>query len=141
VDHHRGSEEHQLGEEYHDPDLFDADVAKMDSFREFRKTVDSAGLQDSVVPIVASSAVAGRGWSIPLAMVFIDGGHSLQAAMADYRSWVPHIQVGGILAIHDIFENPDEGGQAPFDIYKLALASGMFRELDRTLTLGVLQRI
>ena len=141
VDHHRGSEEHQPGEEYHDRDLFDDRAGLMDSFRTFRATMRAADLEEVVVPIVASSVSAARNWHTPLAMVFIDGGHSLQAAMNDYRSWAGHIVKGGILAIHDIFPDPSEGGQAPYDIYKLALASGLFEEADRVKTLGLLRRI
>src|SRR5699024_4999101 len=76
VDHHRGSEEHQQGEGYHDPELFDARNGIMDSFREFRRTLARAGLEDTVVPIVAPSALAARAWTTPLGLVFIDGGHS-----------------------------------------------------------------
>ena len=140
VDHHRGSEEHQQGEEYHDPDLYDASVGMMDSFREFRRTIAEAGLEETVVPIVAPSGVASRDWKTPLAMVFIDGGHSLQAAVTDYESWAGHVVEGGILAIHDIFPDPTEGGQAPYTIYKRALASGSFEELPIVDTLGVLRR-
>jgi len=141
VDHHRGSEEHQLGEEYHDPELFDAGAGVMDSFREFRQNVDRAALSDCVVPIVATSELVGRHWQTPLSLVFIDGGHSEAAALADYRNWAPHIMAGGILAIHDIFENPEEGGQAPFNIYTMARSSGLFEALPATRTLGVLRRI
>ncbi len=141
VDHHRGSEEHQLGEEYHDPDLYDAASEKMDSFREFRRTVDRAGLGDTVVPIVATSALAGRHWSTPLSLVFIDGGHSEAAALTDYRTWAPRLMAGGILAIHDIFENPAEGGQAPHLLWQLAQASGLFEPLALTRTLGALRKL
>lgn len=140
VDHHRGSEEHQLGEEYHDPDLYDAGAALMDSFREFRKNMRQAALEDVVVPVVAPSAVASRHWATPLGMVFIDGGHSWEAALTDYRSWVSHIVPGGILAIHDIFPDPTKGGQAPYDIWKLAKASGLFEELPMVNTLGLFRR-
>ena len=140
VDHHRGSEEHQLGEEYHDPELFDADAQKVDSFRAFRATLAAAELEDTVIPIVAPSGLAARGWAIPLGMVFIDGGHSLEAALTDYRSWVGHIASGGILAIHDIFPDPNDGGQAPYEIYKLAVASGLFEPLEQVNTLGILRR-
>ena len=141
IDHHRGSEEHQLGEEYHDSSLFDARVQKMDTFPEFRRNLDRAGLSDSVVPIVAGTRAAGRHWRTPLGMVFIDGGHSEAAALTDYRTWAPHIVPGGILAIHDIFPNPEEGGQAPHHIYQLALASGLFEPLPMVKTLGALQRL
>lgn len=141
LDHHRGSEEHQLGEEYHDPELFDAQASKMDSFREFRTTLARAELEDSVIPLVTTSALAGRHWMTPLGLVFIDGGHSIEAALTDYRTWSPHVMVGGYLAIHDIFPDPADGGQAPFEIYQLAVASGLFEVLDSSRTLGVLRRL
>lgn len=141
VDHHRGSEEHQPGEEYHDPALFDAGAGRMDSFREFRRTLARAGLEDTVVPVVAPTTLAARAWRTPLAMVFIDGGHSREAALADYRSWSPMIVNGGILAVHDLFPDPADGGQAPWEIFQLALASGLYEELPRVRTLGLLRRL
>ena len=140
LDHHRGSEEHQLGEEYHDPVLYDEDAEMMDSFREFRRNLHAAGLEDTVVPMVAPSAVAARCWATPLSLVFIDGGHSLEAAMTDYTCWAPQIVPGGILAIHDIFSNPEEGGQAPYEVLQRALASGEFAELRQVKTLALLRR-
>ncbi len=140
VDHHRGSEEHQLGEAYHDPDLYDANAQKYDTFKEFRKNMALAGLEDTVAPLVASSNLAARHWNTPLSLVFIDGGHSMAAAMTDYRAWASHVQPGGYLLIHDLFPNPEEGGQAPITIYRLALASGLFEEIEVVNTLGVLRK-
>jgi predicted O-methyltransferase YrrM len=141
VDHHRGSEEHQKGEEYHDPALYDAAARLMDSFREFRATMRRAELEDTVVPVVAPTRVAARAWRTPLSLVFIDGGHSMEAALADYRCWSPHLLPRGMLAIHDIFPDPKDGGQAPYTIYQLALASGLYEELPRVQTLGLLRRV
>jgi hypothetical protein len=73
-------------------------------------------------------------------MVFIDGGHTFEAAIADYGCWSPHILPGGFLAIHDIFPDPAQGGQAPYHIYTLARESGFFTELPMVHTLGVLKR-
>jgi hypothetical protein len=75
-----------------------------------------------------------------LSLVFIDGGHTFEAAFADYSGWVSHIMPGGFLVIHDIFFDPAEGGQAPSCIYRMALASGLFTELPLVKTLGVLKR-
>ena len=141
VDHHRGSEEHQPGEEYHEPALFDPGAGLMDSFREFRANIRRARLEETVVPVVAPTRVAARAWRTPLGMVFIDGGHSVEAALADYRCWSPHVVARGILAIHDLFPDPQDGGQAPWQIYQLALASGLYEELPRVRTLGFLRRI
>jgi predicted O-methyltransferase YrrM len=141
LDHHRGSEEHQPGEMFHDPDLFDANTEGVDSFREFRRNIDAAGLVNTVIPLVASSELAARQWNTPLAMVFIDGGHSLDAALADYRCWAGHLLRGGVLAIHDIFPDAGEGGQAPYAIYRMALDSGLFSEIERVNTLALLRRL
>jgi len=141
LDHHRGSEEHQLGEFFHDPDLYDKGAGLMDTFREFRKNIHSAGLNDTVVPLVAGSECASRDWQTPLAMVFIDGGHSLDAALTDYRCWTPHLMRGGILAIHDLFADPHEGGQAPYAIFKMALQSGLFELITQVNSLGLLRRL
>jgi predicted O-methyltransferase YrrM len=141
LDHHRGSEEHQPGELFHDPSLFDEREGLVDTLGEFRRNIRAAGLEDFVVPLLSSSAVASRHWRTPLAMVFIDGGHSLDAALTDYRCWSAHLLQGGILAIHDLFPDPHAGGQAPWGIYRMALDSGLFAELERVNTLGVLRRL
>ncbi|MEW6272035.1 MAG: class I SAM-dependent methyltransferase, partial [Thermodesulfobacteriota bacterium] len=136
VDHHRGSEEHQPGEEYHDPELLDAITGRVDSLPELRRTLHAAGLEDVAVLIVASSPVAASLVAGPLGMVFIDGGHSDAAAHADYEAWSGKVAPGGVLAIHDLFPDPSQGGQAPITIYRRALASGLYEELPGTKTLG-----
>ncbi|MFC1516395.1 class I SAM-dependent methyltransferase [Thermodesulfobacteriota bacterium] len=140
IDHHRGSEEQQPGEEYFDPDLYDPVVCQVDTFKEFRKNLESAGLEDTVVPMVCKSETAARSWKTPLGLVFIDGGHTYEAALTDYTVWNEHILPGGYLLIHDIFEDPEAGGQAPYQVYTLAIESGLFRELPLIKTLGVLQK-
>ena len=140
IDHHRGSEEQQPGQAYFDPALFEPKTGRVDSFQEFRKTLEKAGLEDTVVAMVCRSDVAARLWATPLAMVFIDGGHSAEAALTDYRCWAQHIIPGGYLLIHDIFKDPADGGQAPHDIYNLARSSGQFNPLPMIKTLGVLQQ-
>ncbi len=141
LDHHRGSEEHQAGEMFHDPELFDDSDGLVDTFREFRRNIHGAGLEDVVVPVVAGSGAASRDWGTPLGMVFIDGGHSLEAALTDYRCWTGHLVRGGILAIHDVFEDASEGGQAPYAIYRMARASGLFEDLGLVNSLARLRRL
>ena len=140
IDHHRGSEEQQPGQAYFDPGLFEPKTGRVDTFQEFRRTLDKAGLEDTVVAMVCRSDVAARLWATPLAMVFIDGGHSAEAAKTDYGCWAPHIVPGGYLLIHDIFKDPAKGGQAPRHIYNMAHSSGQFKRLPMIKTLGVLQR-
>lgn len=140
IDHHRGSEEQQKGEGYFDPELYDEKEQKIDTFPFLRKTLERADLEDTVVPMVSESQIIAKVWATPLSLVFIDGGHTYRAAFNDYSCWSRHIMPGGYLVIHDIFQNPEEGGQAPYHIYKLAAASGQFDVMYMTKTLGVLRR-
>lgn len=140
VDHHRGSEEHQPGESHHDEALVDAS-GQFDSFAEFRRNIAAAGLDSPVIPIVSASADLAPHWRGSLGMVFIDGGHSLDAALTDYRAWAPRLSPGGILAIHDVFPDPSQGGQAPFTIWQLANQSGLFELMGTTGTLRGLRRL
>jgi hypothetical protein len=140
IDHHRGSAEQQPGEEYFDPSLLDFRTFTPNTFPLFRQTLIQAGLEETVIPIVSHSRIVAHSWATPLALVFIDGGHAFETARKDYQCWSPHILPGGYLLIHDIFENPADGGQAPREVYQLAVASGEFEALPRVETLGVLRK-
>ncbi|GGR95899.1 hypothetical protein GCM10010252_38360 [Streptomyces aureoverticillatus] len=142
VDHHRGSEEQQPGWDYHDPDTVDPSIGRMDTLPTFRRTLHRAGLEDHVIAVVGRSPQVAALWNTPLALVFIDGGHTDEHAGADYEGWAPHVAEGGLLVIHDVFPDPvDEWtGQAPYRIYLRALASGAFTEISATDSLRVLRR-
>jgi len=140
IDHHRGNEEQQPGEAYCDAALVDARSGRVNTFDFFRETLEQADLEDTVVPIVSRSRVVARRWATPLSLVFIDGGHTFEAAVTDYTAWAGHVMPGGYLLIHDIFFDPAEGGQAPRHIYELACRSGRFDDLGVLKTLAVLQR-
>ena len=140
VDHHEGSEEHQPGEEYFDERLVDPETGKINTLPIFQKTIIKAGLENSVVAVIGSSPEVAARWTKRLGLVFIDGGHSDEAASADYESWAPHIRVGGFLLIHDVFEDPADGGQAPWRVYRRAVDSGKFLEVDSVGSLRILRR-
>ncbi len=141
IDHHRGSEEQQPGEAYFDPELFDARTYQIDTLGYFRQTLQQAELEDAVVPLVSSSALVAQAWRTPLSLVFIDGGHAFETVLTDYTFWAKHLIPTGYLLIHDIFDDPAEGGQAPYQIYQKALSSGAFQQCPKTKTLGVLQSV
>jgi len=140
VDHHRGSEENQAGWEHHDPELVDAATGRMDTLPFFRRTIERAGLEDVVVAVVGDSPAIAAHWRTPLGLVFVDGGHALDVVLADYEAWSPHVAAGGMLVFHDVFEDPRDGGQAPFEVWKRAVASGMFTPVSTTGSLRVLRR-
>jgi predicted O-methyltransferase YrrM len=132
IDHHRGSEEHQPGWEYRDERLVDASTGRYNTLPEFQRTLESARLEDSVIGIVARAELVAAHWQAPLGLVFIDGSHTDESAHRDYDGWAHHVvppegdRAGGLLAIHDVFEDPSRGGQAPFRIFQRALDSGVF---------------
>jgi predicted O-methyltransferase YrrM len=142
LDHHRGSEENQPGWEWHEPDLVDPAVGKMDTLPWFRRTIHDAGLEGTVVAVVGESPAVARSWATPLAFLFIDGGHGVEPARLDYELWTPHVTAGGTLAIHDVFPDPADGGRPPYEqIYRPAVASGSFREVRVVGSLRVLRRV
>jgi MMP 1-O-methyltransferase len=142
VDHHRGSEENQAGWEWHEPDLVDPELGKMDTLPIFRRTVHDAGLEGTVVAVVGDSPVVAANWRTPLALLFIDGGHGEEPARLDYEQWTPHVAPGGTLVIHDVFPDPADGGRPPYEqIYLPALSSGRFAERRVVGSMRVLERL
>ncbi len=139
VDHHRGSEDQQPGQAYFDPQLLGPD-GRIDTLPVFRRTLAAAGLESVVIPVVGDSATIAAYWRTPLGLVFIDGGHSEEAAQADYAGWSQFLRAGGLLVIHDVFLSPAQGGRAPFHVFRRALASGQFREIAAVGSLRVLEK-
>ncbi|MDQ1533830.1 MAG: 1-O-methyltransferase [Actinomycetota bacterium] len=139
VDHHRGSEENQAGWDSHDLEVVDPRTGRMDTLPFFRDTIEAAGLEDCVVGVVGHSAMVAAAWATPLGFLFIDGGHSESIAMADYEGWAEQLLPGGLLAIHDVFERPEDGGQGPFHVWQRAVADG-FVPHSVTGSLRVLER-
>ena len=139
LDHHRGSEENQAGWDFHEPDLVDPEINRMDTLPIFRRTVFDAGLEAAVVALVGDSPTVGAHWTTPLALLFIDGGHGHDPAHRDYELWTPHVAPGGTLCIHDVFPDPADGGRPPYEIYLRALEDG-FVERRAVGSLRVLTR-
>lgn len=140
VDHHRGSEENQDGWEHHDRDVVDERSGRMDTLPFFRRTIEEAGLEDVVIGVVGSSPVVASHWRTPLAFLFIDGGHGAEPAWADYRGWISHVAPGGLLAIHDVFPDPADGGRPPYELYCEAVGSGLFTDVSECGSLRLLRR-
>lgn len=141
VDHHRGSLENQPGWQWHEPDLVDPAAGQLDTLPHFRRTIHQAGLEPHVVAVVGDSPTLAAVWGTVLALLFIDGGHGPAPAQADFDGWTPHLMPGGILAIHDVFPNPQDGGRPPYEIYCQALQSGQFEEEAAEGSLRVLRKV
>ena len=124
VDHHRGSEEQQYGEEYFDEEIYDFSANQVNTLPLFLKNIKKFNLQDHIEPMVMTSVDASVNVPDNLDLIFIDGSHTFESARNDYLHWKPKLRSGGILAIHDVYDSEEEGGQAPKEIYLKALAEG-----------------
>ena len=141
LDHHRGSEENQAGWEHHDPTLVDPELGLMDTLPTFRRTIALAGLEDWVVAVVGRSTAVAAHWRTPVALLFIDGGHAEIHAQNDYSGFAHWVQPGGALVIHDVFERPEDGGQAPYHVWLRAVDSGDFEPVETVGSMRLLRRV
>jgi hypothetical protein len=141
VDHHHGSEENQEGWEHHEPDLVDASDGRIDTLPSWRRSIAAAGLEEVVVAVVGDSPTVASCWSTPLDFCFIDGGHGEAPAWADYRGWAPLVSPGGLLAIHDVFCDPADGGRPPYELWCHAMGSGEWEQDSVCGSLRVLRRV
>ena len=124
IDHHKGSEEHQLGELYHDSEEYDHVLGRINTFPSFIKNLTDNHLDDFVIPMVTSSKTASKILKDDISLLFIDGSHTFESAEDDFNFWNKKIKKGGIMAIHDIYDSIEEGGQAPKAIMEKALKKG-----------------
>ncbi|MGC8626022.1 MAG: class I SAM-dependent methyltransferase [Acidimicrobiales bacterium] len=139
VDHHRGSLELQPGWPDHDPEVVDPESGLIDTLPWARRALARAGLEGHVVLVVGESVAVASAWAAPLSLLFIDGGHGREVAWADYTAWVGKLAPGAVLGIHDVFADPAEGGQVPYELYKAALSSQRFEELRAVGSLRLLR--
>ena len=142
VDHHHGSEEHQAGWEYHDTSMVDPVTGLFDTLPD---AAAHPGRRGPRRPRRRGGGQVGRRRSRMANSVAVPvhrrrthrGGRPARLR----RLGPSGSTVGGGLVIHDVFPNPDDGGQAPFHIYRRALDSGEFREVGATGSMRVLERI
>ena len=139
LDHHHGSEENQSGWEHHDAALVDPADGRLNTLPAWQRTIAEAQLESTVIGLVGPSVVVAAHFNQPLDLLFIDGGHGHDVAWADYEHWAPKVVSGGLLLIHDVFEDPRDGGRPPYEIYRAA-RDGDFRDVAHEGSLRVLQR-
>jgi len=132
VDHHSGSEEHQLGEEYFDSDIYDERLGRVNTVPLMQENLQQFDESKWVIPIIANANSIAHSWKTELGLLFIDGSHTELSAMNDYNNWNSKIHSNGALVIHDIYEKPEDGGQAPYIIFQKALRDGflLYERID-----------
>lgn len=139
IDHHKGSEEQQLGELYFDAEVYDEKLGRVNTLPLLIKSLAKFDLEDVVKPLVMDSISASKIVENNADLIFIDGSHTFESAESDYELWKNKIKKGGTLAIHDVYDSEDEGGQAPNKIFKQSLNEG-FNFMKRVKSLVLLQK-
>ena len=140
LDHHHGSEENQPGWTWHDHSLVDRRTGRLDTLPSLRHTLAEAGLESAVSVLVATTQQVAPWWTTPLTLLFLDGGHTEQTAQHDYAAFARHLLPDGVLAVHDVFPDPRDGGQPPWHVVQRALAEGTFTQVGVYGSLRVLRR-
>jgi len=79
----------------------------------------------------------------PVDFVFIDGDHSEEGLLADWRTWSPLVQPGGVVALHDSRSTPerpiDEAGSVKVT-NEVILRDARFAVVDTVDSLRVLRK-
>ena len=139
IDHHKGSEEQQLGELYFDAEVYDEKLGRVNTLPLLEKNLAKFDLEEVVKPLVMDSISASKIVENNADLIFIDGSHTFESAESDYELWKNKIKKDGTLAIHDVYDSEDEGGQAPNKIFKQSLNEG-FNFMKRVKSLVLLQK-
>jgi MMP 1-O-methyltransferase len=103
------------------------------SFEDFKANIERAGVAHMITPIVKRSEEAVKEWDRPIAVLWIDGDHSYEAATRDFKDWSPFVTPGGTVLFHDsTYPAVDRV------VRECLLASGRFRRtgITGTITFG-----
>ena len=68
----------------------------------WRRNLKQQGLTPGTL-IVERSHQAVLEWKGEIALLFIDGDHGYEGVRADLEDWTRHVQVGGVVALHDMW--------------------------------------
>ena len=77
------------------------------TYREFVRQLELVGVREHVTPIQSLTALAADFWENHYAdkhrvgLLYIDGDHHFEAAIADYRAWHPHLTPEAVVIFDD----------------------------------------
>ncbi len=92
IDPHCGNREHQR------------QFGRIDTFDDFKRNLAEAGVAHAVQAIRDTSVNVAAGFGRRVGLLFIDGNHEFQAVRDDLRCWLPLVDAGGFVAVHDSWQ-------------------------------------
>jgi predicted O-methyltransferase YrrM len=90
----------------------------------FYRHMAEAGVGEIVRLISLPGAVAATGFNRPVALLFVDGDHSLAGVTQDFESWSVHLTSHAVVA----FDDATDTGGGPFQLVRKLLDSGAWIE-------------
>lgn len=69
---------------------------------DFDANLRRCGVLEQVKFYQTTSTELGREWNRPLRMLWVDGDHSYDGVKSDLQLFLPHLEDGGILLMHDV---------------------------------------
>ena len=140
VDHHRGPSSKPIGWDGQTAEVADGIVT--DTLPTFRQTILDAELEETVIAVIGTSSVVAEYWSQPLSLLFLNGSHDEDELRADFEGWVSRVAIGGLLIIHGVSIDTEEGDSAPYEhLYVPVLETGEYEEIKAVGSLRILRRI
>lgn len=81
----------------------------------FEHNLLAAGVRDCVDVRPGFSHAHAPSFGEPIDLLFLDGDHSYDAVLRDYRDWAPKVRPGGFLVLHDVVHPVHEGPRRVVD--------------------------
>jgi hypothetical protein len=102
--------------------VFAVDPHVYQTAQELGENLRHFGLEAFVDAVVLPSVEVARQWSEPARLLFVDGNHEKESVEADVKTWLPHLQPGGFLVLHD--STSLSGFPGPIEVAKTTLRPG-----------------
>ena len=73
----------------------------------FSDNLTKHGAWDRITALRMSSLEAARVWVNPIGLLFLDAVHQYQEVRDDCEAWLPKVTQGGVVALHDWFDDAE----------------------------------
>lgn len=116
-----------------------------DAFAKFCRRINQYDPGGLVVPCKQETAEAGQALSQqiqkPVGLLFIDAEHTYDAVRRDFRAWLPHVALDGVICFHDYAEkSPGDDGVTSF-VDHLQAVDQPWRITEIVYSMAVLRRL
>jgi predicted O-methyltransferase YrrM len=105
---------------------------KQEIFESFKKNIEHFGFRDIIRQHKIGSVEFAKKWggeNDGIDFLFIDGGHTYEACLADYEAWREFVKPGGWIAFHD-YQDMHPGVMRVID--EVVSSEGLFENIHIT---------